>query len=271
MRKPARQRARGSLEWPGSWDRFLTGPRPDRLKTGPTKGAAAMAANGSDSADRDAPLPGARTALLLLLAMNLFNYIDRQVLAAVNKKIQEEFGSTDEQIGALATVFLISYMVAAPLFGLLAEHYRRWLLVGIGVLVWTLASGASGLATGFAVMLCTRVFVGVGEAAYGPAAPTIISDLYPVKRRGQVLAWFYVAIPVGSALGYVLGGQVLSWGLSWHYAFFLVVPPGIVLGVWALLMKDPPRGASEAPVPPEAGAGSLSPAGEAAVPAAPAP
>jgi len=184
-------------------------------------------------------LPGARVALALLLAINLLNYIDRYVLAAVEDQIQHDFGSTEAQTGLLATAFLISYMCFAPVFGWLADRYSRWLLVGVGVLIWSAASGATGLATGIAIMLATRVFVGIGEAAYGPAAPTIIADLYPVERRGQVLAWFYVAIPVGSALGYLLGGQVLHLGFTWHYAFFIVVPPGLLLGAWAIFLRDP--------------------------------
>ena len=184
---------------------------------------------------------GARWALALLLAINLVNYIDRYILAAVEDQIQHDFGSTEAQTGLLATAFLVSYMCFAPLFGWLADRYSRWLLVGIGVLLWSVASGATGLATGLAIMLATRVFVGIGEAAYGPVAPTIIADMYPVERRGQVLAWFYIAIPVGSALGYMLGGQVLHLGLTWHWAFFIVVPPGLLLGVWALFMRDPRR------------------------------
>jgi sugar phosphate permease len=184
-------------------------------------------------------VPGARWALGLLLAINLFNYIDRYVLAAVEDQIQHDFGSTEAQTGLLATAFLLSYMCFAPVFGWLADRYSRWTLVGVGVLVWSIASGATGLATGIGIMLATRVFVGIGEAAYGPAAPTIIADLYPIERRGQVLAWFYVAIPVGSALGYLLGGQVLHLGFTWHYAFFIVVPPGILLSLWAMFMRDP--------------------------------
>ncbi len=154
--------------------------------------------------------------------------------------------------------FMVLYMIGAPLFGRLAERHSRWALVGIGVILWSLASGASGLATGFFVLLLTRCFVGVGEAAYGPVAPTILSDLYPVEKRGQVLAWFYMAIPVGSALGYVLGGAVAASSIgdlgasllgihaeSWRWAFFLVVPPGLVLGVRAFFMKDPPRGQAD--------------------------
>ena len=100
-------------------------------------------------------------------------------------------------------------MLLSPVFGRLGDTWSRWGLVGIGVIVWSLASGASGLATGFWVLLVTRCFVGVGEAAYGPVAPAMLSDLYPERHRGKVMAWFYMAIPVGSALGFVIGGA--SW------------------------------------------------------------
>jgi MFS family permease len=137
-------------------------------------------------------------------------------------------------------------MVAAPLFGWFADRFSRWKLIGLAVIAWSLASGASGLAKTFGLLLVTRLAVGIGEAAYGPAAPTVIADLFPVKRRGSVLAWFYMAIPVGSALGYVLGGMVAEhW--DWRWAFYLVVPPGILLGLLCFLMPEPPRGASDLP------------------------
>ena len=192
--------------------------------------------------------PSARTALILLLSINLLNYIDRQVLAAVEPNISKTFfgpnppAGTLTKMGWLGTAFILSYMVAAPLFGWLADRMSRWLLVGFAVLLWSLATAAGGWAGSFSVLLITRLFVGIGEAGYGPAAPTIISDLYPVERRGSVLAWFYVAIPVGSALGYVVGGAVGSSSLGWRWAFYLVTIPGLLLGVWALLMPDPPRG-----------------------------
>src|SRR5262245_59569889 len=220
---------------------------------------------------RGAPFPAARAALALLLLINLFNYIDRQVLAAVVGPIKATFfgpngtgaGETltavmnwfehslgfkpeDALVGLLGTAFMLVYMIGAPVFGRLAERRSRWALVGTGVILWSLASGASGLAGTFVALLAARCLVGVGEAAYGPVAPTILTDLYPVAIRGQVLAWFYMAIPVGSALGYVLGGWVAhsplgAWGAntlgmageSWRWAFYLVVLPGIVLGVWS--------------------------------------
>lgn len=198
--------------------------------------------------DASSPLPGARSSLVLLLLINLFNYIDRYVLAAVEPKISQEFFGSDDptalaKMGSLATAFIVSYMVAAPIFGWLADRMSRWLLVGLGVILWSLASGGSGLAATFSMLLITRLFVGVGEAGYGPAAPTIISDLYPIQRRGAVLAWFYMAIPVGSALGYTLGGLVATW-LSWRWAFFVVVPPGLLLGVFCFLKRDPRAGAA---------------------------
>ncbi len=200
---------------------------------------------------------GARIALALLLAINLFNYIDRQVLAAVEPEIRRELlGDAEDArlwMAVLTFAFLVSYMLLSPLFGMLADRYSRWLLVGVGILVWSLASGASGIpwtdfgiASGlaFTLLLITRCFVGVGEAAYGPVAPAMLSDLFPIRKRGMVLACFYLAIPVGGALGYALGEEVKNL-LSWHWAFFCVVPPGLVLGVWCFLMRDPPRGQSE--------------------------
>src|SRR5437016_6371643 len=185
---------------------------------------------------------GARTALALLLAINLFNYIDRNILFAVLPTLKHQFlvGDPNQngKAGLWTTAFLISYMCTAPIFGWLADRFSRWILIGISVGIWSLASGWSGMATSFAILLCTRLFVGIGEAGYGPAAPTIIADLYPLKTRGRVLAWFYVAIPVGSALGYAYGGKVADL-LNWRWAFYLVVPPGLLLAALCLFMRDP--------------------------------
>ena len=234
------------------------------------------------------PSPGA--ALVLLLLINLFNYMDRQVLAAVVRPVKESFFGTDGSItgagetltavmmwcqqrlgfkpedalvGLLGTAFMVMYIIGAPVFARLAERTSRWVLIGIGVILWSLASGASGMASTFLALLLTRCLVGVGEAAWGPIAPTLISDLYPVQQRGRVLAWFYMAIPVGSALGYVLGGWVADSGLgdwgarafganpeSWRWAFYLLMPPGLLLGVWSFFMREPQRGLADLiPVP----------------------
>ncbi len=199
-------------------------------------------------------------SLALLLAINLFNYIDRYILAAVEPEIRKQFfpaaatgtaaSAKDElakamtSTGWLATAFLLSYMITAPLFGLIANRMSRWVMVGIAVAVWSLASGASGLAgltTSFALLILTRCFVGIGEAGYGPAAPALISEMYPPERRGAVLAWFYMAIPVGSALGYVFGGMFNAlWG--WRSPFYIMVLPGLALaGLCYYMRRTEPR------------------------------
>jgi MFS family permease len=185
----------------------------------------------------------ARTALGLLLAINLFNYIDRQVLAAVEPEIRSSFFANGDvnamaKTGLLGTAFLVTYMLSAPVLGFLADRMSRWVIVGSAVILWSLASGGSGLATTFALLFATRICVGIGEGGYGPAAPTILSDLYPIETRGRVMAIFCAAIPVGSALGYVVGG-IIGAHLGWRWAFYLVAPPGLLLGLLCFWQRDP--------------------------------
>ena len=186
---------------------------------------------------------GARTALFLLLAINLFNYIDRQVLAALEPDIRATFFASDDvnamtKTGLLGVAFFVTYMVSAPILGLLADRISRWLIIGVAVTLWSIASGGSGLAATFSILFITRIFVGIGEGGYGPAAPTILSDLFPIERRGRIMAIFCAAIPVGSALGYVIGGLVGAH-LGWRWAFYLVTPPGLLLGLLCFWQRDP--------------------------------
>jgi MFS family permease len=188
-------------------------------------------------------ISGARSALFLLLAINLFNYIDRQVLAALEPDIRASFFSANDvnamtKTGLLGVAFFVTYMVSAPVLGLLADRFSRWMIVGSAVILWSLASGGSGLAATFGILFATRVCVGIGEGGYGPAAPTILSDLFPIQTRGRVMAIFCAAIPVGSALGYVIGG-LIGAHLGWRWAFYLVAPPGLLLGLFCFWQRDP--------------------------------
>ena len=180
----------------------------------------------------------ARRAVALLLTINLFNYIDRQILAAVVPPLTAEFHLSDERVGLLSTAFLYAYMAGAPILGRMAERVSRWWIIAGSVAVWSLASGMTGLAGSFGVLLASRIIVGIGEAGYGPAAPALISDYFPIEKRGKVMALFYVAIPVGSALGYVIGGQMNEW-LGWRSAFKVVVVPGLVLAALSWFMREP--------------------------------
>lgn len=194
-------------------------------------------------------VPGAGRALALLFVINLFNYIDRQVLSAVLPKLELDadlFDPTDPwlktKLGFLTSAFLVSYTLFSPVFGWFGNRGRRWWVVGFGVAVWSLASGGSGLATGYVMLLLTRCLVGVGEAAYGPVAPSMLSDLYPISRRGKIMALFYIAIPVGSALGFVIGGQIEKL-FGWRMAF-LVTFGGLLLGLSCFFMPEPPQKAT---------------------------
>ncbi len=210
-----------------------------------------------DQAGTSTVAKGAWWSLALLLSINLFNYIDRYILAAVEPLVRKEFfpeGAKDAKfwMGMLAFAFLVAYMLAAPIFGMLADRWRRWAIIGGAVIVWSIASGGSGLAHVFWMLLLCRIVVGIGEAAYGPTAPTLIADMFPLSRRGAVMAWFYLAIPVGSAIGYAAGGTIAK-SFGWHWAFLVTVPPGILLGLLCFARKDPPRGLSDGATAPHAG------------------
>ncbi len=186
---------------------------------------------------------GARTALFLLVGINLFNYIDRQILAALEPDIRATFFAPGDlnamwKTGLLGDAFFVTYMISAPMLGFLADRISRWIIVGCAVILWSLASGGSGLAATFTILFATRIFVGIGEGGYGPAAPTILADLFPIEIRGRVMAIFYTAIPVGSALGYVIGG-VVGAHLGWRWAFYLVTLPGLLLGLLCFWQRDP--------------------------------
>ena len=186
----------------------------------------------------------ATTTLVLLCGMNLLDYIDRNILAAVLPKIKIEMELSDTQAGMLSPAFLIAYTLFAPLMGWAGDRYNRiYLLVG-GVGLWSLATIGSGFADTYGHLVLARSLLGIGEATYGTLAPTILADLYPRDRRGQILSLFYVAIPVGSALGYVLGG-LIEPHYGWRAAFWVVGGPGLVAALSGLLLREPPRGAMD--------------------------
>src|SRR5262245_43152286 len=176
----------------------------------------------------------------LLTGLNFLNYLDRYIVAAVLPPIKKELALSDFEGGLLATVFLLGYFVTAPIFGVLGDRMPRKWLIAFGVAVWSAATIASGLAGSLGALIAARAVVGVGEASYATLAPTIIDDLSPPDKKGKMLAIFFLAVPVGSALGYVTGSQVQKlW--DWRGAFFVGGGPGIVLAVLCLLIAEPPR------------------------------
>lgn len=190
-------------------------------------------------------LPYRRYALGLLLAVNMLNYIDRQVLFAVFPLIKIDLQLTDAALGLLGSAFMFSYMLFAPLFGWLGDRWSRTMLASGGLVVWSLATALAGFAPGYRTLLAARATVGVGEASFGTVSPGLVSDFFPKESRGKILSWFYVAIPVGSALGYLLGG-LLGQNYGWHAAFMMVGVPGLLLAIPIALLRTPPRGGDSA-------------------------
>jgi MFS family permease len=176
----------------------------------------------------------------------MLNYIDRQVLFAVFPLIKIDLQITDTALGLLGSAFMFSYMLFAPLFGWLGDRWSRTMLASGGLVVWSLATALAGFAPGYRTLLAARAAVGVGEASFGTVSPGLVSDFFPKERRGKILSWFYVAIPVGSALGYLLGG-LLGQNYGWHAAFMMVGVPGLLLAIPIALLRTPPRGGDDGP------------------------
>ena len=183
-------------------------------------------------------------ALAALTGINLFNYLDRQVLPAVLTPLKAELHLSDGALGTLSVAFMLGYFATAPVFGYLGDRMPRKSLIVAGVVVWSLGTVLSGWAPNLVSLLLFRVLVGLGEASYGSISPGWIADLYTPARRNLRISIFYMAIPVGSAFGYILGGY-MGAHFGWRSAFLWAGAPGLLLALSLLLLTEPARGASE--------------------------
>jgi len=181
----------------------------------------------------------------VLSFINLFSYLDRYVVSALIESLKHsDLGLSDANLGSLMSGFLVVYTLTAPVFGALGDRRSRPRLIALGVACWSFATALSGFAGSYLTLLAARASVGVGEAAYVTIAPSLLSDYFPVRQRGRVMAIFFCAIPVGSALGYVVGGLV-DKHYGWRMAFFVAGVPGLLLAALCLLLRDPPRGSQD--------------------------
>ncbi|HEX4785971.1 MAG TPA: MFS transporter [Candidatus Sulfotelmatobacter sp.] len=182
-----------------------------------------------------------RTALLVLTALNLLNYVDRNVLFAVQPLVQEEFHLSNAQVGYLTSAFLGFYMVAAPFVGPLADRYSRKLIIALGAIFWSGLTLLTAVTHTYTELLIRHTLVGVGEATFVTIAPTFVADLFAENLRGRILGVFYLAIPVGSAAGYLLGGY-LAPHYGWRFPFYIAAAPGFLLALAVFFLKEPERG-----------------------------
>ncbi len=181
----------------------------------------------------------------VLTGINLLNYLDRYVVSALLPDLKRApLYLTDFQLGTLMSGFLVVYTLVAPLFGRIGDRGSRTRPIAIGVFLWSLATGLSGLAGSYFQLLGGRAAVGIGEAAYVTIASSLLADYFPVRTRGRAFAVFNMAIPVGAALGYIVGGVVRAH-YGWRAAFYVAGVPGILLAAWMFRLPDPPRGAQD--------------------------
>jgi MFS family permease len=183
--------------------------------------------------------------LVLLLGLNLLNYIDRYILPGEVSLIQREFHWSDQQMGLLTTALFIFYMIAAPVTGWLGDHFSRKPLIIAGAVLWSVATLGTAWVHDYTTLFIRHALVGVGEATFGIFAPAVLADFYPERDRNRILSIFYLAIPVGAALGYLAGGQLGTlWG--WRAPFFVCAIPGLVIAaLYGWLGREPQRGASD--------------------------
>jgi MFS family permease len=196
--------------------------------------------------DATAPLPAAWAwgALAILSGLNMLNYLDRYVMSAVLTPLQTSLGLDDAAGGWAASAFMLGYFISAPFFGYLGDRLpRKYLMLG-GVIIWSLATAASGVAQNFAQLFAIRMVVGVGEACFVTMGPSWISDCFASTRRNTALTLFYVAIPFGSAIGFTLGGWFAQRG-DWRGAFVYAGLPGVLLALLLLTLREPRRGESD--------------------------
>lgn len=186
----------------------------------------------------------AKTTLFALFWANFFNFFDRQVISALAPILQAYWGLSDTQLGLLATAFEVSYALAPVPIAIVADRWLRRRVVALSIALWSGAMALTGAAGSFGVLLLGRAGLGVGEAGYGPSALAWLSDLWPPTHRSRAVGIHDLALMVGSAAGYALGG-VLGVALGWRPVFFLAAVPGFLLALVTWFMPEPPKGQSD--------------------------
>jgi MFS family permease len=186
----------------------------------------------------------ARYVLGVMVAINFLNYMDRYVGAAASTLIQKEFHLSDTEVGLLGSAFLLVYAVAAVPFGYWADRGIRKVVIGAGVLIWSLATLFTGFARNFPQLFISRAVLGIGEAGYYPAGTSLLSDYFPKEQRGRVMSIWGVGSTIGIAVGFAGGGYIAE-KFGWRSAFFFAAVPGILCALLAFGLREPLRGSAE--------------------------
>ncbi|XP_023420778.1 sphingosine-1-phosphate transporter SPNS2 isoform X5 [Cavia porcellus] len=204
-----------------------------------TPGCAAAAKSPCAQQPKPASLGRGRGAAAAILSLgNVLNYLDRYTVAGVLLDIQQHFGVKDRGAGLLQSVFICSFMVAAPIFGYLGDRFNRKVILSCGIFFWSAVTFSSSFIPQqyFWLLVLSRGLVGIGEASYSTIAPTIIGDLFTKNTRTLMLSVFYFAIPLGSGLGYITGSSVKQAAGDWHWALRVSPVLGMITGTLILIL-----------------------------------
>jgi len=190
---------------------------------------------------RKIPFTFAQARLLAVLALiNFVNFADRQVLNPLVPLLREHFGVSDARLGSLQMVLLVVLAIASIPSGYLADRFNEPKIIAAGVLFWSLAAIGSGFAPTFAFLFFARGLVGIGEAAYAPAAQSLISDSFSRRNRALAQSVFASGMILGGVSGLALGG-IMGARHGWEHAFIIMGVIGVFPGLFALKLKEPPR------------------------------
>jgi MFS family permease len=188
---------------------------------------------------------GAKSALAVLVAINILNFYDRNVIGALAEPIRKEFHLTDTQVGFLGSVFIWLYAVVGVPLGSVADRWNRKKLLTGGIVVWSALTAMAALASTYTILVFSRLGFAVGEAAVAPTATSWIGDLYPASKRARPLALFMIGVPVGGALSYFFSGPIAQ-AVGWRFAMVVAAAPALLLIPLLLRLREPARGAAEA-------------------------
>ena len=180
----------------------------------------------------------AHMVLLVCTLLYVINFMDRQILPAVLEPMKLDLGLNDSQMGVLQTIFLLSMSLFAFPAAFVMDRWSRKKSLGLIAVIWSIFTFVTGLGRGFLGVFFPRLVVGIGEAGYSSGGIAMVSAAYPEKSRAKVLGVFFLAIPLGGALGFILAGYLSANYGGWRTPFFFFAVPGIILGIAALFLKD---------------------------------
>ena len=180
-----------------------------------------------------------RTSIMIIcFLLYMVNYMDRQVLSVVLEPMKQDLGFTDTQAGMLQTGFFLSMAVLAFPAAYLVDRWSRRKVLGLMAIIWSVFTYVTGLGRSFMGVLLPRILVGVGEAGFPPASTAMLTAAYPQQSRGRVLGIFNASIPLGAALGTIMGGHLAGRFGDWRAPFLIFAIPGVILGILAFFLKD---------------------------------